>query len=457
MNIYIGVEIAVRELDSSLLLATLAAEKGHHVIVSDLESITKGLDSGVLAPGIFHTKSLTPSDHKIARHKNMIDKGLMITSIDEEAGLDEPNYDGFAITRYSEKSIEQSSAVFTWGPDDVNTLNKFYPKLSSKFHKTGSPRSDLWKSMFINYWGVPQKAPKRPFLLISSNMTFANEIRPFYLSVRLKKKFGYYQRDAEQLQRDFGRVGEDYKKTFAFIEAIKYLANNNNGYDIVLRPHPAENIEAWKFFLEDIPNVHVIREGSITAWVSNAFAVMHNRCTTAIEATFSKKPVVTYVPFQSSYHANTPSNKLGHYVESLDDLLRTVNELFNSFQLGNHKDIDNNNKDLISNKIFFDSKELASEKIVKVWDSLIENNFSKSSNWMKFELLLKVIKLRKLPRKIINSLSTGKFENFSQFQKFPSLKKEDINERVSRLQHVLGIKNLQCKLLSDRTILIKRN
>ena len=37
MNIYINVEISARELDSKLLLATLAAAKGHHVIVSEKE------------------------------------------------------------------------------------------------------------------------------------------------------------------------------------------------------------------------------------------------------------------------------------------------------------------------------------------------------------------------------------------------------------------------------------
>ena len=43
MNIYQHVEIAIRELDSKLLLATLAASRGHQVIVSDVESIEKGL------------------------------------------------------------------------------------------------------------------------------------------------------------------------------------------------------------------------------------------------------------------------------------------------------------------------------------------------------------------------------------------------------------------------------
>ena len=47
MNIYQHVENVIRELDSKLLLATLAAARGHQVIVSDLESIEKGIIRGV--------------------------------------------------------------------------------------------------------------------------------------------------------------------------------------------------------------------------------------------------------------------------------------------------------------------------------------------------------------------------------------------------------------------------
>ena len=150
MNIYQHVEHAARELDSKLLIATIAAARGHQVIVSDLEGIEKGMRRGVLAPGIFHTKSLTPSAMKVARHQAMIDNGSMITSIDEEGGLIEYGYDRSAKVRYSEETIEQSSAVFGWGTDDVEGLKQFYPKHTAKIHKTGSPRADLWKSLFLN-------------------------------------------------------------------------------------------------------------------------------------------------------------------------------------------------------------------------------------------------------------------------------------------------------------------
>ena len=87
MNIYLHVETTIRELDSKLLLATLSASKGHQVIISDMIGIEKGVKSGVLAPGIFHTKSLSPGEAKIKIHDRIINTGCKITSVDEEGGL----------------------------------------------------------------------------------------------------------------------------------------------------------------------------------------------------------------------------------------------------------------------------------------------------------------------------------------------------------------------------------
>ena len=170
MNIYLHVEVSVRELDSKLLLAVIAASRGHQVVVSNMGEIIKGLRKGVLSPGIFHTKSLTPSKSKIARHKFIIDNNSIITGIDEEHGLFIDGYDQFAIDRYSNESLKQSSAVFGWGSEDTESLKKIYSENSSKIHKTGSPRVDLWKSSLSSYWKNPRGMPNKPFILVSSNM-----------------------------------------------------------------------------------------------------------------------------------------------------------------------------------------------------------------------------------------------------------------------------------------------
>ena len=125
MNIYLHTEIAARELDSKILLAVLAAARGHQVIISDVEAIEKGICRGILSPGIFHTKSLSPGKIKISRHQEVIDNGSLVTSIDEESCLDTRGYDKFARIRYSEKSIDQSSAVFGWGQRMLRPLNEF--------------------------------------------------------------------------------------------------------------------------------------------------------------------------------------------------------------------------------------------------------------------------------------------------------------------------------------------
>ena len=103
--------------------------------------------------------------------------------------------------------------------------------------------------------------------MVASNIGIANNIKPFFEIIKSEKKAGYYLRDPSLLKDNFVGISEDYKLIYDFLQAIKHLSKYNNGYDIVVRPHPVENIEAWKTFLEDVPNTHVIREGSISPWV----------------------------------------------------------------------------------------------------------------------------------------------------------------------------------------------
>ena len=191
MNIYINLEDVARELDSKLLLALLASSKGHEVIISDQEFIVKGLQRKLLNPGIFHTKSLSPGKIKILNHSKVINSGCKITSIDEEGGLVDYGYDRFVKNRYSKKTIEQASAVFTWGPEDFKTLKKYYPNQMNKIYMTGSPRVDLWRPNFFDYWGKKIKNFNKPFLLIPSNFGAGITVQSFYERIVFRKLGGY--------------------------------------------------------------------------------------------------------------------------------------------------------------------------------------------------------------------------------------------------------------------------
>lgn len=454
MNIYLHVEVAVRELDSKLLLAILAAANGHEIVISSMGEIIKGLKKGILTPGIFHTKSLTPSKSKIDRHQEIINNKSIITCIDEEHGLFIEGYDQFAIDRYSNKSIGQTSAVFGWGSEDTETLKNFYPENSQKIYKTGSPRADLWKSMFNDYWINPKGMPERPFLLVSSNM-ICTEFLPFHQNIKLLRELGAFNRDPELFKKRFYAVSEDFKKLHEFIEAIIFLAANNNGYDIVVRPHPQEDINTWRVFLEKIPNVHIVRQDSITAWVKNAFAVMHNGCTTALEATTSGKTVLTFNPFDMQYD-NKLFNTLGHILKTKEELLEKANYIFEKEKISNTKKEKVNLPNLISKKIYLDDNELAAQKIIKIWEGLTNEKLSKNNNWIKYNWYLKIINVKKFILIIASKLFPNIIKPIKENHKFPAFDPKDIYERVNRLKQILSInKKIECKVVSKRTILIK--
>jgi surface carbohydrate biosynthesis protein len=412
--------------------------------------------SGMLHPGIFHTKSLTPGEKKLSLHQRMIDYGFLITSIDEEGGLVDYGYEKFANRRYSKKSIYQSSAVFSWGVDDFDSLNKFYPKYSSKIFKTGSPRADLWKNFFLDYWEAPKKKPKKPYLLVSSNMGLANNKKSFEMILEQHNNSGYYKRDPKMSVWHAGLFEEENRMIISFVNAIKYLADKNPDYDVVLRPHPVENIEIWKSYLANTPNVHVIQEGPISSWVNHAFAVMHNGCTTALEAIVSKKPLITFIPFKQKYERKL-ANNLGYQVRTNEELYKIVNNIFYKSNLES-QDYDHKNYFIndVYRKIYIDKNELAAQKIIKVWEKLSKKKLNHPNNWKKFKLYLGFMDIRDAFVNLIKIFSTKPFGKFKENYKFPIFNYQLITKKINILKKIVGIKKkYELTLISNRAILIK--
>ena len=292
--------------------------------------------------------------------------------------------------------------------------------------------------------------------MIASNLGYANSARSFKEYIKFEKQIGRFERDSDLLKKRFGETAEDYYKFFEYIKAIQYLSNHSKGYDIVLRPHPSEDLETWEIFLQGIPNVHVIRDGSISSWVKNSFAIMQNSCTTALEATVLKKPVITYIPFEQQYDSKL-ANELGYRVKSLSELLSRVNIIFEDSKVSSNKELNKSFPDQISKKLYLDDNELAAEKMIKIWENLDSKNFSSSSTLKKFELLLKYHNFKQLIKVALKSLSIIRSNSLNKNLKFPPLNKHDINKRIKKFESILGIKEkLECKLLSEKTILIKR-
>ena len=154
-------------------------------------------------------------------------------------------------------------------------------------------------------------------------------------------------------------------------------------------------------------------------------------------------------------YAKPIPNSLGYNINSKEELLKKVNELFIS-----EKNRDKKDKikipEVLTKKLYIDTNELAAEKIIKIWESLDSKSLSKTNNWTKFYLLIKMMNIKKTVYKILNKLFSNNFGPLRENYKFPPLDENDINLRIIKLKNLLGIeKNLKCKIISERTILIK--
>ena len=89
-------------------------------------------------------------------------------------------------------------------------------------------------------------------------------------------------------------------------------------------------------------------------------------------------------------------------------------------------------------------------------EKLAIKNSLKSYKLNNLELFLKFLKIKNILGNIYKKLLLNKNSYLDIDYKFPSLEIKKIRRIISKFQKVLNIdKNLECKLLYDRTILIK--
>lgn len=446
MNIYIHVEIASRELDSKLLLATRAAQRGHTVILGNLATLKKLLTKGILPSGVFHTKSLTPKDAKIQFHSWLRSIGHEVTSLDEEAGIACDDYESFVSTRYAAETLESSSAVFCWGQQDYQSLVNQYPAHSERILLAGSPRCDLWKSQFRAYWPTIQRFD-RPYLLVASNFGLPLARQSFSHTIRWYRDKNLLSTELEK--RVYGRASENIRMIYEFVQAIRFLSDAIPDLPIVLRPHPWEDPAAWLQLLPQRPNIHVIREGPITPWIQHCLALMHNGCTSAMEAFVAGVPVITYCPFKQDYEL-AAANCIGTRVENSENL----GSLVKAMHAGHPAPSETKKaSDAVRHRLHYDEESLAADKIVGIWERLGAALPNTSPDRRAIGNFLRKRRFAKLRERFMGKSreAAGK----SNHTKFPPFQETILAAQIQRLASCLNEQDVpKVKVLDERLALV---
>ncbi len=327
-TLIIPVENQVRELDAKLLLACVAAERGFPVIIGSRTYINFAMPT--LPRGLFLAKSM----RSLSKLMLKLIRGLGhdIVAWDEESLVRYRSPEYYA-WRYSEDTFKVIDQLFAWGADDAEFFTSYPGYSGAPVHVTGNPRIDLLRSEVRGYF-APEVAELKQrygdFILVNTNFSFVNNFVP---------ALNLIERDA-QGQPHVSRTGRGMGVEFAsgmaahqqaiydhFRALMPKLAGWFPDQRIVLRPHPSENHDVWRQILAGCPQVEVAHQGNVVPWLMAAKVLLHNGCTTAVEASVLDTPAVSYMPVTSETFDYHLPNGLSHCASTPDAVRETLAQI----------------------------------------------------------------------------------------------------------------------------------
>lgn len=433
----IPVENQVRELDAKLLLACVAAERGLSVVLGSRTYVNFAVPH--LPRGLFLAKSM----RAISRRTMRILRGLghEIVAWDEESLVRYTSPEYYA-WRYSQDTFKHIDRLFAWGADDAEFFERYEGYTGVPIHITGNPRVDLLRPELRDYFANEVRSLKErygDFILVNTNFSFVNNFVP---------SLNLIEHDLSG-SPSVSRTGRGMSLPFAlgmashqqsiydhFFELVPRLADWFPAHRIVLRPHPSENHEVWRKALADHPRVVVAHEGNVVPWLMAARVLLHNGCTTAVEASVLGTPAVSYMPVRSEVYDYHLPNGLSHVAATPDAVRALLDDVLSGRCGLPEAEV---RQRLFDRHLAATDGALASDRVL---DVLIASGYADRlpprpavATWAKAWLAA----CKRTMVKRFNSLRPH-HRNSAAYHahRFPGVSVDELNERIARLRALLG-------------------
>jgi surface carbohydrate biosynthesis protein len=322
INIVFPIETMVREFDSRVFLASSYIKKHHRIFLAHTPQanyLASHLKGGGLYIGkhIFATGGAEPIEYHRAK-----ENGFKIIHLAEEGAvfMGGPEDWKFDLDwQLRPKVLAPDDYLATWGEWQKNYYISQGAPTIRNIRATGHPRFDIYKSHHASiYENEAQKYVSRygEFILINSNFSYA--VNPLGRKDTFSSWQGYYPAKEKDRIRFIERWSKQNQIFAQFIELVHKISVKYSEYNIVIRPHPSDDIEQIRTAVSGVKNIHVVREGNVVPWILASKLLIHEGCTTAIEAYMLKKPVLNFAPIPSAQQGFLPSS-VSINVNNLDD------------------------------------------------------------------------------------------------------------------------------------------
>ena len=457
----IPVENQVRELDPKLLLACIAVKRGFSVIIGSHREIDFRITS--FPRSLYLNKSMTKRNLKMFRIMQKV--GHEILTWDEEALVHLPA-ETYYSRRLSPTAIRYNSHLFAWGEDNAELWRR-YPALPADMpiHVTGNPRSDLLRPELRSFY-EPEAAEilktYGKFILINTNF---NHVNAFYPAQNLFKPTNNVGEEPQfgkagvGMNRKFAEGLRDHKEAIldAFKELIPILDQNYPDHTIIIRPHPTENQQVYIDIAKDCRRVKVTNKGNVVPWLMATDVVIHNGCTTGVEAYMMNVPAISYrARINEKYDMGfyRLPNLISHQCFDIDQLQEVLTKITKG-ELGAADGAER--KVLVNHYLAAQDGPLACERIVDVLEKKMKHQPELPCPPLSDRLLGKgFANYRRLLKYVRKYLSVKDAPPEFHRHRYPGISLQELINRTDKIRRVLG-DNSQMKVeqISEQIFLIR--
>jgi surface carbohydrate biosynthesis protein len=239
-----------------------------------------------LAPQMVVLNYLRRNNEQFGRH--LIEAGITVAALDTEGGV-WPDVETYAELLWQDAELRQRVPLLCmWGPQLADALVESGTFTRNQLSITGCPRFDLYHPLWHD---VTEKAPEQPVptVLINTNFSVSNP------------RFATTEENARHLQEQLGWSFERYKEFVdaeqeaiaLIIEMARQLHRDYPSIQIVLRPHPFENLDRYREPLKHARRIRIENDTTIQREIAAATVVIQRSCSTAIEAGMAGVPTLS--------------------------------------------------------------------------------------------------------------------------------------------------------------------
>jgi hypothetical protein len=139
------------------------------------------------------------------------------------------------------------------------------------------------------------------YLLINTNFNHVNAFFPaqnLFKPVKRPGESPQFGKAGVGMTREFAQALHNQKQTVfkAFQSLIPKLSQAFPQLAIIVRPHPTEGQDVYRQLASGNRRIHVTNEGNVVPWLQGASALVHNGCTTGVEAFVVRTPAFSFRP-----------------------------------------------------------------------------------------------------------------------------------------------------------------